>query len=122
MPRPDGGDICRIPICPTFVRCPPQANALLNLPARCLERDFFLLKPSMLSLADLREGQVATILEVSGEDAIAVRLMEMGLTDGERIKLVGFAPMGDPLEILIRGYRLSLRCSEAKRVIVELAS
>lgn len=76
----------------------------------------------MLSLADLREGQVATILEVSGEDAIAVRLMEMGLTDGERIKLVGFAPMGDPLEILIRGYRLSLRCSEAKRVFVELAS
>ncbi len=76
----------------------------------------------MLSLADLREGQVATILEVSGEDAIAVRLMEMGLTDGERVKLVGFAPMGDPLEIMIRGYRLSLRCSEAKRVVVELAS
>lgn len=76
----------------------------------------------MFSLADLREGQSATIVEVSGDDAIAVRLMEMGLTDGERVKLVGFAPMGDPLEITIRGYRLSLRCSEAKRVLVELAS
>jgi ferrous iron transport protein A len=76
----------------------------------------------MLSLADLREGQSATIIEVSGEDAIAVRLMEMGLTDGELIKLIGFAPMGDPLEIMIRGYRLSLRCSEARRVVVELVA
>lgn len=74
----------------------------------------------MLSLADLREGQSATVIEVRGDDAIAMRLMEMGLTDGERIKLIGFAPMGDPLEIMIRGYRLSLRCSEAKRVVVEL--
>jgi ferrous iron transport protein A len=76
----------------------------------------------MLSLADLREGQAATILEVTGDDAIAVRLMEMGLTDGEQIKLIGFAPLGDPLEITIRGYRLSLRCSEAKRVLVELVA
>ena len=76
----------------------------------------------MFSLADLREGQSATIVEVSGDDAIAVRLMEMGLTDGERVKLIGFAPMGDPLEITIRGYRLSLRCSEAKRVVVELTT
>ena len=76
----------------------------------------------MLSLADLQEGQWATIIEVNGDDAISLRLMEMGLTDGERIKLMGFAPLGDPLEILIRGYRLSLRCSEAKRIVVELAS
>jgi ferrous iron transport protein A len=75
----------------------------------------------MLSLADLHEGQAATIIEVRGDDAIAVRLMEMGLTDGEQVKLIGFAPLGDPLEILIRGYRLSLRCSEATRVVVELA-
>jgi ferrous iron transport protein A len=76
----------------------------------------------MLSLADLREGQSATIVEVSGDDSIAVRLMEMGLTDGERVKVVGFAPLGDPLEIMIRGYRLSLRCAEAKRVVVESAT
>ena len=75
----------------------------------------------MLSLADLHEGQSATIIEVRGDDAIAVRLMEMGLTDGEQVKLIGFAPLGDPLEILIRGYRLSLRGSEAARVVVELA-
>lgn len=76
----------------------------------------------MLSLADLQEGQSATVIEISGDDGIALRLMEMGLTEGERVKLIGFAPMGDPLEVMIRGYRLSLRRSEAKRVAVELVT
>ncbi len=76
----------------------------------------------MLSLADLSEGQSATIIEVSGDDSISIRLMEMGLTDGERVKLLGFAPMGDPLEVMIRGYRLSLRRSEAKRIVIEQVS
>ena len=42
----------------------------------------------------------------------------MGLTDGEEITLIGFAPLGDPIEFLIRGYRLSLRKAEASRVEV----
>lgn len=72
----------------------------------------------MHSLADMSEGQSATIAEISGDDSVSIRLMEMGLTDGERIRLVGRAPLGDPLEISIRGYRLSLRLSEAARVLV----
>ncbi|MCA9129280.1 MAG: ferrous iron transport protein A [Planctomycetales bacterium] len=76
----------------------------------------------MLSLADIDPGQSATILEVLGHDSIATRLMEMGLTDGETIQMVGRAPMGDPLEVLIRGYRLSLRVAEAQRVLVELSN
>jgi ferrous iron transport protein A len=75
----------------------------------------------MPSLADLTDGQFGTIVEVIGDDTVAIRLMEMGLTDGERVKLVGRAPMGDPLEILIRSYKLSLRRSEAVRVLVEVA-
>ena len=74
----------------------------------------------MLSLADISPGQSATILEVLGDDAIAIRLMEMGLTDGETVRLIGTAPMGDPLEISIRGYKLSLRKSEAKRISISL--
>ena len=62
-----------------------------------------------------------TILE-NGNDGIAIRLMEMGLTDGEEITLIGFAPLGDPIEFLIRGYRLSLRKAEAKRVTVSAES
>ncbi len=72
----------------------------------------------MTTLADLKEGQAATILDVLGNDSIAQRLMEMGLTDGEQVRLVGFAPMGDPIEFSVRGYRLTLRKVEAQRVSV----
>jgi ferrous iron transport protein A len=72
----------------------------------------------MTTLADLLEGQSAVIADVVGDDAMAQRLMEMGLTDGEPVRLIGFAPMGDPIEFSIRGYRLTLRRTEAQRVTV----
>ena len=74
----------------------------------------------MHTLADIASGQTATVVEIIGDDAIAMRLMEMGITEGEQIKLVGRAPFGDPLEILVRGYRLSLRNVEAQRIHIEL--
>ena len=74
----------------------------------------------MKTLNDLRDvGQSGRITDVTGDDAVAVRLMEMGLTDGEEIQLIGFAPLGDPIEFLVRGYRLSLRKTEAARVAIE---
>lgn len=73
----------------------------------------------MLTLDTLEQGQTARIVDVTGEDAIAVRLMEMGLTEGETVTLVGFAPLGDPIEFLVRGYHVSLRSSEARRITVE---
>lgn len=74
----------------------------------------------MTTLSDLREvGSRARISDVTGDDAISVRLMEMGLIEGEDVQLIGFAPLGDPIEFLVRGYRLSLRKSEAMRVVVE---
>ena len=72
----------------------------------------------MTTLADLVEGQSAVVADVIGDDAVAQRLMEMGLTDGEPVRLIGFAPMGDPIEFSLRGYRLTLRKSEAQRVTV----
>jgi ferrous iron transport protein A len=75
-----------------------------------------------LTLADVLPGQTVNILDVDGDDAIAVRLMEMGITEGERVRMVGSAPMGDPVEIALRGYKLSLRRIEAARIRVELAS
>lgn len=72
----------------------------------------------MRTLADIAPGQTAVVSEIAGEDSIAVRLMEMGITDGEAIKVIGRAPLGDPLEIQIRGYRLSLRNVEAQRIRV----
>ena len=64
-------------------------------------------------------GERARVREISGTDGVAVRLMEMGVTPGAELQLVGKAPWGDPLEFEVRGYRLSLRRSEAARVEIE---
>jgi ferrous iron transport protein A len=72
-----------------------------------------------MTLNDLTIGGRGRILDVTGDDAIALRLMEMGLTEDEPIEFLGKAPLGDPLEFLIRGYRISLRQTEAARVLVE---
>lgn len=69
----------------------------------------------------LTSGQRGTILDISGDDAIAVRLMEMGFTEGEQVELIGRAPLGDPIEYRVRGYRVSLRASEARRIVIEPA-
>lgn len=73
----------------------------------------------MTTLDTLPVGQSAQISEIQGDDAIAIRLMEMGLTEGEEIRVLAVAPLGDPVEYEIRGYRLSLRRSEAKRVQIQ---
>ena len=70
-------------------------------------------------LAEAKVGQHGRVLQVEGMDDVAVRLLEMGLTPGVEFELLGIAPLGDPIEITIRGYRLSLRKSEAARVTIE---
>jgi len=64
-------------------------------------------------------GGVARIVAIAGTDALAQRLMEMGLLEGEEVEVLGVAPLGDPIEIRVAGYRLSLRRAEAARVSVE---
>ncbi len=73
----------------------------------------------MSGLDRLTLGQRGRVRVVSGTDAVSVRLLEMGVTPGVELKLVGKAPWGDPLEFELRGYRLSLRRSEAARVDIE---
>jgi ferrous iron transport protein A len=68
------------------------------------------------TLAQLAVGARCTIARVEGADEVSCRLMEMGLTPGASVRLIGIAPLGDPLELEVRGYRLSLRKSEAARV------
>jgi ferrous iron transport protein A len=72
-----------------------------------------------MTLDQLHRGQRARIIDVKGDDNISTRLMEMGLTEGEEIELIDFAPLGDPIEFAVRGYRLSLRTEEARRVIID---
>ena len=73
----------------------------------------------MLGLDRLAVGERAQVVRILGGDEITARLFEMGLTPGVAVELIGFAPLGDPIEISLRGYRLSLRKSEAARVEVE---
>lgn len=76
----------------------------------------------MPTLNDLAVGGTGRILDIDGADAIAVRLMEMGLIEGEEVTLLGAAPLGDPLEFRVRGYRISLRRAEAGRVQIAASS
>lgn len=73
----------------------------------------------MSLLSDLPIGGRAKVIGVAGTDSVGVRLLEMGLIPGVEVRLLGTAPLGDPLEFELRGYRLSLRRSEAARVEVE---
>ncbi len=73
----------------------------------------------MSTLAALPIGQSARIRHVDASDDVGLRLLEMGLTPGIEVVIIGTAPLGDPLELELRGYRLSLRKSEAARVDVE---
>jgi Fe2+ transport system protein FeoA len=75
----------------------------------------------MPSLDQLRPGQRGRVVALAGGDALVQRLLEMGLFEGEEVEVVGFAPLGDPMEVRLGDYRLSLRRSEAARVQVESA-
>jgi ferrous iron transport protein A len=75
----------------------------------------------MASLDQLQLGQRALVIALEGDDAVVQRLYEMGVIEGEAIEIIGFAPLGDPVEIRLRDYRLSLRRSEAARVHVEVS-
>src|SRR5262245_32032509 len=71
------------------------------------------------TLDQLQVGQRGRITAVAGDDAVVQRLLEMGLLEGEEVEVIGLAPLGDPLEIRLRQYCLSLRRREAARVQVE---
>jgi Fe2+ transport system protein FeoA len=69
-------------------------------------------------LSALKIGSKATVAEIKVAPESKPRLMEMGLLVGTEVELVRFAPLGDPLEIKVRGYNLSLRKHEAELILV----
>jgi ferrous iron transport protein A len=71
------------------------------------------------SLTELAPGQTGRIHRIEGEPGTRQRLQEMGLIRGTQIQFVRAAPLGDPIEIRVRGYHLSLRRQEAVNVVVE---
>ena len=75
-------------------------------------------EPTQLHL--LRPGQRATITKINGASALRRRFIEMGIVKGETIRIERRAPLGDPIEYLIKGYHLALRTEEAAQIEVVL--
>ena len=71
-------------------------------------------------LTSLDAGATATVVQINVAGAHRARLLEMGLLKGTAVELVRFAPLGDPVEIKVRGYHLTLRRQDADLVMVEL--
>ena len=73
-------------------------------------------------LTSLKVGSAGTVTEINVASANKSRLLEMGLLVGTNVELVRFPPLGDPLEIKVRGYNLTLRKSEAEQILVKVNS
>ncbi|HWA76712.1 MAG TPA: FeoA family protein [Polyangiaceae bacterium] len=71
-----------------------------------------------MKLAELPQGTIATVTHVGGAGSFRRRLMELGILPGTSVQLVGVAPLGDPMELLVRGASLSIRRAEALTVEV----
>jgi ferrous iron transport protein A len=74
-----------------------------------------------VTLSELRPGEKGRITAVGGAGALKRRLMDMGLLPGQEVKVEKVAPLGDPIEVTVRSYALSLRRREAEDVRVEVA-
>ena len=73
----------------------------------------------MKTLKEAKIGETVTVLKLHGEGAIKRRIMDMGITKGVQIHVRKVAPLGDPIEITVRGYELSLRKADAEMIEVE---
>ena len=73
----------------------------------------------MKTLKDARVGETVTVVKLHGEGAVKRRIMDMGLTKGVEISVRKLAPLGDPMELYLRGYELSLRKADAEMVEVK---
>lgn len=71
------------------------------------------------TLRDVPVGGTATVRRLSGEGALKRHLMDMGITKGVDVYVRKIAPLGDPIEVTVRGYELSLRKSEAESVLIQ---
>jgi len=72
-----------------------------------------------MTLKELNTGKSGKVLKVGGENVLRRRLLDMGITPGTLVSMKKAAPMGDPVEIILRGYVLSLRLDDAEKILIE---
>ena len=73
----------------------------------------------MQTLKETKCGQTITVAKINGTGAIKRRIMDMGITKGTQIYVRKVAPLGDPVEVTVRGYELSLRKGDAEMILVQ---
>lgn len=73
----------------------------------------------MPTLRDVKVGQTCTVVRLVGTGAVKRRIMDMGLTKGTKVRVRKLAPLGDPIELTVRGYELSIRKDEAESVEID---
>lgn len=73
----------------------------------------------MKTLKDARVGETVRVVKLTGEGAVRRRIMDMGITKGVEVHIRKVAPLGDPVEVNVRGYELSLRKADAEMIEVE---
>ena len=72
-----------------------------------------------MTLRDVQVGHTAKVKKIDGEGAVKRRIMDMGITKGVEVYVRKIAPLGDPVEITVRGYELSVRKADAEMILVE---
>lgn len=72
----------------------------------------------MKNLAEVNIGDKVVVKGLENESSVKKRLLEMGVTPGVTLQVTGKAPLGDPIEILVRGYKLTLRKNEANAILI----
>jgi ferrous iron transport protein A len=73
----------------------------------------------MKTLKQVKVGETVTTVKLTGEGAVKRRIMDMGITKGVEVTVKKVAPLGDPIEVNVRGYELSLRKADAEMIMVE---
>ena len=73
----------------------------------------------MKTLKDVKVGETVTVVKLHGEGPVKRRIMDMGITKGASIFVRKVAPLGDPIEVTVRGYELSLRKDDAELILVD---
>lgn len=72
-----------------------------------------------MTLKDCKVGETVTVSRLQGEGAVKRRIMDMGITKGVEVYVRKVAPLGDPIEVTVRGYELSLRKADAQMILVD---
>jgi len=72
-----------------------------------------------MRLSEMKEGQSATIVRVGGNGILRRRILEMGILKGSEVYIEKYAPLRDPLELIVKGYHVSLRVEEAAKIEVD---